>query len=135
MFHITYTFHITYLVCISCTFRISYFMLHTHVCQCKRGANLSRSDLQANPNLADNQYVKRVFGVMPKDENGDVTFDVFVRTAGVCVIARARSLSNPVCRSVCVCLSLSPPTFALSLSLSRGARSLTHTHTRMIRHL
>ena len=39
--------------------------------------------MQANPNLADNQYVKRVFGVMPKDEMGEVTFDVFVRTAGV----------------------------------------------------
>jgi len=50
---------------------------------CKRGVNLSRSDLQANPNLADNQYVKRVFGVMPKDEMGEVTFDVFVRTAAV----------------------------------------------------
>jgi len=50
---------------------------------CKRGVNLSRSDLQSNPNLADNQYVRRVFGVMPKNEMGEVTFDVFVRTAGL----------------------------------------------------
>lgn len=50
---------------------------------CKRGVNLSRSDLQANANLADNQYVKRVFGVMPKNEMGEVTFEVFVRTAAV----------------------------------------------------
>ena len=46
-------------------------------------SNCQRSDLQANPSLADNQYVKRVFGVMPKNEMGEVTFDVFVRTAGV----------------------------------------------------
>lgn len=45
--------------------------------------NCQRSDLQANPSLADNQYVKRVFGVMPKNEMGEVTFDVFVRTAGM----------------------------------------------------
>ena len=46
-------------------------------------SNCQRSDLQANPSLADNQYVKRVFGVMTKNEMGEVTFDVFVRTAGV----------------------------------------------------
>lgn len=50
---------------------------------CKRGDNLSRADIQANPNLANNQYVTRVFTVMPKNEMGDVTFDVFVRTAGM----------------------------------------------------
>ncbi len=50
---------------------------------CKRGVNLSRADIQSNPNLANNQYVTRVFSVMPKNEMGDVTFDVFVRTAGM----------------------------------------------------
>mmetsp|Transcript_83120 Transcript_83120/g.134781 ORF Transcript_83120/g.134781 Transcript_83120/m.134781 type:complete len:190 (+) Transcript_83120:111-680(+) len=50
---------------------------------CKRSVNLSRSDVQANAHLADNQYVKRIFGVMPKNELGEVTFDVFVRTAAV----------------------------------------------------
>ena len=50
---------------------------------CKRGVNLSRADIQSNPNLANNQYVTRVFSVMPKNEVGDVTFDVFVRTAGI----------------------------------------------------
>ena len=50
---------------------------------CKSGASLSRADLQANPHLADNPYVKRVYGIMPKNELGEVTFDVFIRTAAV----------------------------------------------------
>jgi hypothetical protein len=60
-----------------------------------------RSDLQANPNLADNQYVKRVFGVMPKNEMGEVTFDVFVRTAGVpaLVLLLLSALDIPLLRA------------------------------------
>jgi Ca2+-binding EF-hand superfamily protein len=50
---------------------------------CKSGDTLSRSDIMANPHLRDNVYVTRLYGITPKDELGEVTFEAFVGTAAV----------------------------------------------------
>lgn len=50
---------------------------------CKRGSTLSKADINDNPHLKSNPYVNRLFGVIQKDEFGEVTFDVFVQTAAV----------------------------------------------------
>lgn len=50
---------------------------------CKRGTTLSRADVMDNPHLKANPYVNRLYGVIQKDEFGEVTFDTFVHTAAV----------------------------------------------------
>ena len=50
---------------------------------CKRGSTLSRADVMDNPHLKANPYVNRLYGVIQKDEFGEVTFETFVHTAAV----------------------------------------------------
>mmetsp|Transcript_32071 Transcript_32071/g.78703 ORF Transcript_32071/g.78703 Transcript_32071/m.78703 type:complete len:193 (-) Transcript_32071:321-899(-) len=48
---------------------------------CKRGDSLSKQDIADNEHLAANPYVKRLYGVIAKNEFGEVTFEAFVSTA------------------------------------------------------
>ncbi len=50
---------------------------------CKNPEGLSRSDITARPHFRANPYVMRLFGMMPKNEFGEVTFETFVTTAAL----------------------------------------------------